>query len=219
MIDEARFEAFFRSMEELRESQARTDAQLAKTDAQLQRTDAQLAKTDAQLQRTDAQLAKTDAQLQRTDAQLAKTIAKLDKVGVLLGNIGNNQGAVAEEFFFNSLKASQELAGINYDFIDHNVVRSSRGISDEFDILLVNGKDVAIVEVKYRANAKDLEKLLTKKYENFKKLYPMYKDFNHHLALASFKFDEELKEEALGKNVIVLQRKGKVVETFLPRVA
>lgn len=149
------------------------------------------------------------------DERHAKIDAKLYKVAMLLGNIGNNQGAVAEEFFYNSLASTQELAGVKYDFIDHNVTRSTQGVSDEFDILMVNGKDVAIVEVKYKANKKDLEKLLTKKYENFKKLNPMYKDFKHHLALASFKFDEELKEEALEKSVIVLQRKGDVIETFV----
>lgn len=180
MINDQRMEDFFRSLEELRESQAKTDAQLAKT-----------------------------------DAQLADTEATVKKVAMLLGNIGNNQGAVAEEFFYNSLKDTQELAGVSYDLVYHNVTGSAKGVSDEFDILMVNGKDVAIIEVKYRANQKDLQKLLTKKYENFKKLYPMYKELNHHLALASFKMDEALKEEALENNVIVLQRKGKVVETFV----
>lgn len=79
---------------------------------------------------------------------------------------------------------------------------------------MVNGKDVAIIEVKYKAHEKDLKKLITKKYENFRILYPMYKDYKHHLALASFCASDELKEEALSLGVSVLQRRGKIVKSF-----
>ena len=50
-------------IQELKESQLKTDEQLAKTDLQLAKTDKQLAKTDLQLAKTDLQLAKTDAKL------------------------------------------------------------------------------------------------------------------------------------------------------------
>ena len=43
----------------------------------------------------------------------------------------------------------------------------------------------------------------------------MYKDYNHHLGLAAFHINQDLKEEALEQGVIVLQRKGDVVETFV----
>lgn len=168
--------------------------------------------TDQELRELVASLAiKSD----KLDAQLAKTDAKLDKVAKMLGNIGNNQGEVAEEFFYNSLAPKQDLAGIHYDFIEKNVTKSSNGIEDEFDIVMVNGKDVAIIEVKYKAHERDLEKLLNKKYPNFKTLYPMYKDYNHHLALASFHITPKLKEQALDAGVMVLQRKGDVIETFV----
>jgi len=93
----------------------------------------------------------------------------------MLGNIGNNQGDVAEAFFYNSLKADQDLAGIHYDSIEKNVTKSTNGIEDEFDIVMINGSDVAMIEVKYKAHEKDLEKLLGKKYTNFKTLYPIYR--------------------------------------------
>jgi len=172
-------------------------------------------KTDAQLAKTDAQLAKTDAQLAKTDAQLAKTDAKVAKLAELYGNASNNQGDVAEEFFYNSLKEKKSLAGIHYDFVDYNWSTRVGTVQDEFDIVMVNGKDIAIIEVKYKANDKDLEKLLTKKIENFKLLYPLYKDYNHHLGLASFHMNKDLIERALEKGVVVLQRKGDVMETYL----
>jgi len=159
---------------------------------------------------------KTDEQMQKTDEQMKKTDERLNRVAKLVGNISNNQGDIAEEFFYNSLADKPSLAGINYDFIDKNVTRRKNSIEDEYDILLVNGKDIAIIEVKYKAHQKDIEKLINKKYENFKKLYPEYKDYTHHLGLASFNMNEEVKEFASQNNVILLQRKGEIIETIIP---
>ncbi len=81
--------------------------------------------------------------------------------------------------------------------------------------MLVNGEDVAIIETKYKAHLSDIDRLLTKKYPNFKKLFPEYKDYNHHLAIASFNINDEVKIKALENNITVLQRKGDVFETFV----
>ena len=101
----------------------------------------------------------------RLEASQEKSDRRLDKVAKLVGNISNNQGDIAEEFFYNSLKAKPTLAGINYDFIDKNITRSKNKIEDEYDILLVNGKDIAIIETKYKAHANDIEKLVNKAKE------------------------------------------------------
>jgi len=168
-------------------------------------------KTDAQQARTDAQLAKTVSQLAKTDIQLAKTDAKLDRLAEMYGGVGNNQGAVAEEFFFNSLSTTPELNGIQFDFVDKNITRNQHGIEDEFDIVMVNGDDVFVIEMKYKAHERDLDRLLTKKAMNFRKLFPMYSGYRHHYGLASFHIHDELKERALNSGVTVLQRRGEVV--------
>ena len=110
------------------------------------------------------------------------------------------------------------LNGIHYDLIDKNATRRKNKIEDEYDILLINGKDIAIVEVKYKAHSNDVEKLVNKKYTNFKELYPEYKDYNHHLGLASFNMNDDVKKIAAQNNVILLQRKGKLIETIVPVV-
>ncbi len=169
---------------------------------------------------TQEQLAQAILELKNSNLRLEssqeKSDRRLDKLGKLVGNISNNQGDIAEEFFYNSLKAKPSMAGINYDFIDKNVTRSKNNIEDEYDILLVNGKDIAIIETKYKAHTSDVEKLINKKYENFKKLYPEYKDYTHHLGLASFNMNEDVKELASKNNVILLQRKGDIIETIVP---
>jgi hypothetical protein len=159
---------------------------------------------------------KTDEQMKKTDEQIKETSKGLKKLQKLVGNISNNQGDIAEEFFYNSLKHKPSLAGINYDFVDKNVTRSKNDIEDEYDILLVNGKDIAIIETKYKAHINDIERLINKKYPNFKELYPEYKNYNHHLGLASFNMNNDVKKTAAQNNIILLQRKGDIIETIMP---
>ena len=201
-----RLDKIERIMEKLAISQAQTDAQIA-------RTEAQMAENSAQMAETRAQIAETDAHLRASDDRLTK---KLDTIGKLVGSIGNGHGEIAEEFFFNTISDKLKLAGIEYDFVDKNVTRNKHGVQDEYDIFMVNGKDIAIIEVKYKAHENDVDRLIHKKYKNFKKLFPEYRNFNHHLALASFKVHDDVIKQAREQGVIVLQRRGDVFETTLP---
>jgi len=174
--------------------------------------------TDDELKALVAGLAaaqdRTDAQLARTDAQLAETAAKLDRLAEMYGGVGNNQGAAAEEFYYNSLKAEPVLAGARFDLIDRNVTRSHAGLEDEFDLIFVNGREVFVVEVKCKANERDLERLLDKKAANFRNLFPEHAGRRQRFALAAFHIHDELKQAAFERGVTVLQRKGDVIETL-----
>ncbi|MBL0721755.1 MAG: hypothetical protein JJV88_04165 [Sulfurovum sp.] len=148
-------------------------------------------------------------------ASQEKSDRRLDKVAKMMGNISNNQGDVAEEFFWNSLSATPTINGITYDYANKNAHKRIGNIEDEYDILLVNGKDIAIIETKYKAHSNDIIKLATKKYDNFKKLYKEYENYNHHLALASFHINDDVKDEAKKNNIMLLQRKGEIIEVIL----
>ncbi len=203
--------------QELRDLVASLAVSSKRVDEKLDRlADAQV-KTDAQLAQTDKQLAKTDAQLAKTDKQLAKTDAKLDRVSELLGNISNNMGAVAENFFYNSMKESPTLAGVEYDKALQRLHGHSKGVQDEFDILLINGRDIAVIEVKYHAHEQDVLKVANSKVENFRKLFPEYSDYAVHPVLASFYADHSVLEAAQENGVILLERKGDLIETYVPK--
>jgi len=204
----------FKGLEALRVSQAEASEQMRVSQAEASEQ-MRLSQAEASEQIRLSQ-AETSEQMRKTDEDMKALQQLVKRVSLDVGNIGNSQGAVAEEFFYNSLKATQNLAGIHYDSIDKNLTRASAGIEDEFDIVMINGKDVALIEVKYRARHADLTKLLTRKYENFKKLFPIYKDYNHHLVLATFSLYDDLKDAALSNGVIVLQRKGDTIESFVP---
>ena len=149
--------------------QASTERQLAKITTQLAATDAQLAATDAQLQANAVQQAQTEAKLNRT-------AEKIDRLAEMYGGVSNSQGAVAEEFYYNSLKDKPVLIGMNFDSIYKNIAGNRHGVEDEFDLVLVNRDNVFVLEIKYKAHPRDLARLLEKKRSNFNTLLPQHKD-------------------------------------------
>ena len=156
---------------------------------------------------------KIDARLAKTDAKLAETSAKIDRVSEMVGGISNNQGKIAEEFFYNSLQNEPILAGKRFDLIDNNPLRTHEKICEEYDLILYNGDSVFIIEVKYRVHLKDIETLIHRKGGNFPLLFPQYRDFQQHLGLATFSIEDDVLQEALSQGVTILQRYGNVIET------
>ena len=194
--------------------QKKADARQEKIDARQEKIDARQEKADARQKKIDAQQAKNDAQLAKTIAQMERTNNKIDRLAEMYGGVSNNLGSVAEEFYYNSFKANPVLAGKRF-LVNKNITRCSDGLEDEFDLLLVNGKEVFVVEVKHKAHKNDLNRLLNKKAHNFRQLFPEYGHLEQRLALAAFHFSDDLKKSALKQGVTVLQRKGDVVETLV----
>jgi hypothetical protein len=149
---------------------------------------------------------------QKTDEQLKETDRKLQKVSDMLGGIGQNQGDVAEEFFFNSLVDDPHLGGIHFDDISKNESKRRGKLQEEYDIVMTNGNAIGIVEVKYKAHENDLGKL-ERKMRNFKTLFPWFNNYKLYGAIASFHINDDAKKEALERGFFVLQRKGEVVQT------
>ena len=158
----------------------------------------------------------TDDELKALVASLAvaqqETTRKLDKLGDLYGNIGQNQGDVAEEFFFNSLANDAHLGSIQFDDIEKNGHKRRGKTEEEYDIIMTNGDAIGIVEVKYKAHTNDLDKL-DRKMQNFKKLFPIYQNYKQYGAIASFHINDDAKKEALRRGYFVLQRSGDLVHT------
>ncbi|MCS6823712.1 MAG: hypothetical protein NZ529_05400 [Cytophagaceae bacterium] len=201
-----------RQIAELRLAQEKTDKQIAELRMAQEKTDAQLAKTDAQLAQTDAQLAKTDAQLAKTDAQLAQTDAKLKEASAILSNIGINLGFSTEDLFFNTFKKKPVLAGTHYDEVLRHVCKRSGNLQDEFDMLLINGDSVALIEIKHRVHPNDVDVLINKKLKNFRELYPVYKGHKVYLGLAGMSFPEVAEEKAKEAGIAILRQVGEVAE-------
>jgi Holliday junction resolvase-like predicted endonuclease len=154
----------------------------------------------------------TDDELKELVASLAvaqqESTRKLDRLGELYGNIAQNQGDVAEEFFLQSLLKDNHLGSIHFDDVVKNMEKHRGQIQEEYDLVMTNGDAVGIVEVKYKAHENDLDKL-DRKMRNFKQLFPWFKDYKQYGAIASFHINDEAKKEALKRGYFVLQRECK----------
>lgn len=152
----------------------------------------------------------TSAQMKRTDEQMKRTDEKLERMGINLANIGKNQGDVAEDFFYQSLIRNNRLGKLCFDDVTRNMEKHRGDIQEEYDLFMTNGDSIAIVEVKYKAHLKDIDKL-DRKINNFKKLFPIYKDYKLYGALAAFYINDDAKEEILNRGYFALQRSGDLV--------
>jgi len=171
-----------------------------------------LAEIRALFKETDEQMKRTDEKMKRTDEQMKRTDEKLERIGIRMGNISDNNGANAEDYFFNSLEDKPELGGIKYDTIVKNFMPKSKRGQGEFDIVMVNGESIALIECKYKAHKTDVEKLINKQVDSFKKIFPVYSNYKFYLGIASFSFYPELEDFAKENGIAILKQKGEVVE-------
>ena len=169
-----------------------------------------LAETDRIL---SEKLAETDKQLKETNRQMAESRIEFDrrmrKFEEMNGGLSNNQGMFAEEYFFNSFeKGKQNFFGETFDSIRKNVMGTK--YDDEYDILLINGKSIAIVEVKFRAREKDIDKVL-KKAKTFRINYPDYENHRVYLGLAALTFDKGIEDDCKDNGIAIVKQEGESV--------
>ena len=183
------------------------------TDDELKALVASLAVANEELRVSQAEASEElRASQAETSEQMKRTDEKLERIGLTLGNMGRNQGDVAEEFFYNSLISNLQIGSIQFEDITKNMEKHRGKIQEEYDLFLTNGNSIAVIEVKYKAHLKDIDKL-DRKVANFKKLFPIYKNHDLYGGLASFNINDDAKEEALSRGYFVLQRSGDVVSS------
>ena len=203
-------EDVYKSIKELSDSQKKTDEQIQKLQKSQEKTDEQIQKLEKSQEKTDEQLSKMG---KRHSEMLEDLDRRLNKIGVLVGNISNNQGEVAEEFFVNSLKDVLRIGSLNFDYLLENIHLQTKKINDEFDILLVNGESVALIEVKYKVHPNVIDSL-DKKIEHLK-LMKEYKNYKVYAGVAGFKVPKEVIKKAKQKGYFVLKREGKVIHEYV----
>jgi len=134
-----------------------------------------------------------------------------------LGNIGHNNGLVAEEIVYHSLNKNMTFAGIEFDSIDKGFTREKklpdgRKVKGEYDVILKNGSAIAIIEVKHRVGQEALDRLITVQLPRFKQIFPEYKDFKMYLGLGGMSFEKGIAEKAREQGIATLTLSGDAVE-------
>jgi len=174
--------------------------------ALFQETDRKMRETDRRMQETDRILSEKIA---ATDRQMQETDRRFRAMQKEMGSIANNQGAFAEEYFFNSFeKDEKNFFGEKFDKIMKNV--GGINVEDEYDILLVNGNSVGIIEVKFKAHENDIPKVL-KKVNTFRSNFSAYANHRIYLGLATMAFYPKLEDECVKNGIAIIKQVGDVV--------
>ena len=216
-------ESFWATMNAIAERQAETERQMAENERLRKEADAKyellraetekrIAESQAETERlkaeTERQMAERQAEADRRTAEIDRQI---EKVSQTLGSWANNQGYFAEEYFFNSFERGQQnFFGEKFDEIEKNVKGIKKGFKDEYDILLINGKAVGIIEVKYKGHENDIPKVI-KKAETFRRNFPEYQNHKVYLGLATMAFYPELEKGCINAGIAVIKQAGDTV--------
>ena len=153
------------------------------------------------------------AQLQKeARAEMKESRADFDRrmkeIQKTVGGWANNHEEFAEEYFFNSFeKGQQNFFGEKFDEIEQKVKGIKKGFKDEYDILLINGQSVGIVETKFKAHENDIPKVL-KKADTFRVNFPEYKNHRVYLGLATMAFYPELEQECEKQGIAIVKQVG-----------
>jgi hypothetical protein len=155
-------------------------------------------------------LAETDRVLSEKLDRVAEQQADTDRLvkanAVQINGISKNNGAAAEEYFYNALQyGNKKLFGENFDDVFRGEKRKTiKGYEDEYDIMLFNCGAVCVVEVKYKADSADVLQVLRKE-RTFRANFPEHSKKKLYLAMASMSF-HPLTEKACSDNGIAVMK-------------
>jgi hypothetical protein len=135
---------------------------------------------------------------------------RVKKLEELVGGMGNNNGEMAEEYFYNTFRRNKTFVNETFEKVLRNRCIKN-GIWDaEFDLMLLNGKSAVIIEVKYRAKHENIsiEKLISR-VEPFKALFPDYKNHNIYLGVAAMSFNKMLAIQLHKAGIATIHQEGR----------
>ena len=186
---------------------------LAAVDAILERSSAKikrdLAESSEKFQRD---LAKSSEKFDEEFQKLTKAQALTNKQ---LGGISNYMGAETTEFFYNSFKyGNKEMFGEKFDDVFTEEKRKTiKGYEDEYDILLFNGQAVCIVEVKTKADTRDVVDMGRKKI-TFRENFPEHNEKRLYLAMASRKFHPLTEKACIENGIAIIKQVGDTIAIY-----
>jgi len=152
--------------------------------------------------------------VKQTGLQLAGAEKYIKDLCQQVGGIANSNGAAAEEYFYNSLlNGNKELLGEKYDYVWGSTPGREAGFKDEYDIVLLNGHSVCVVEVKYKADSADFAKLLRKPV-TFRENYPKYKNHKVYVALAGMSFSPLTEKACQDNGIAIMKQVGDTIAIY-----
>lgn len=164
--------------------------------------------TDQELKDLVASTAKTVDEL---SVKMKRTDERFSELAKKYGGLSDNLGAAAEEFFYNSLRDAPVVGGIRYNEVIPKVYGGKIGKQTEYDMVLINGAAVAIIEVKHKVHPSSLEQLEAQ-LASYKTHFPEFQNYALYGGIAGFSIPDEVVAQAKEKGMFVLKCKGELLE-------
>jgi hypothetical protein len=192
--------------EKIEQSREEADRRAVEADRREVEADRREVEADRRAVEADRKFEQSRAEAERETQALKDAIKQVNQQ---IGGIGKSNGAVAEEFFYNSLLHGQRnLFGEKFDdVIKGDKVTINKGYEDEYDILMVNGRAVCVVEVKYKADSSDLPQVF-RKAQTFRVNFPQHNQKSVYLALAGMSFTPLTEQVCKDNGIAVMKQVG-----------
>ena len=160
-------------------------------------------------------LKELSASQKETEQQVKETSKTLR---TYIGDSGNRWGKLGENLVKGSLAQRLKERGIQVERVLTNV----KNKFTEFDLIVINGKEVVVVEVKASLDPSDVDEF-AKDIENFKIWWPEFKNKTVYGAMAFLiKSNRQAESLAQKKGFFVIEATGDVIiqnkKDFKPRI-
>lgn len=147
--------------------------------------------------RLNARFKETDEQFKQTDRQIKELSA------LFTDQWGKMVEALVEP---SALQLFQER-GIDVRYTYRRVEAQLNGRQMELDLLLENGNEVVVIEVKSNLRVEDVNDFIGT-LERFPEFFPRYRDYKIYGGVAGLMFSEESDKYAYRKGMFVLSATG-----------
>jgi hypothetical protein len=168
--------------------------------------------TRMQFQETDKKFQETNMQFQETDKKFQETDKQIKELKKIIFGIGENQGHATEDFFYNGFDATRNVSGIIYDYVERNRKRHKGAKQGEYDILLVNGNTLLVVEVKFKLHPDTVAKFATEKLPLFRELFPEYAGYTVYAGVAGMSIPSDTLNIARKYGLLVFTQSGQEIQ-------
>ena len=145
-------------------------------------------------------------QQEERNIQEVKWQKEIKKIHKEIAEVTGSHGREAEYMFYRSLKKHLKILGFSFDkiFIHVQAKKNSR----EYDMILVNGDYIALVEVKRTASKEDVLKLVNEQAKDLRTDMTEYKDKKIICVLAAYICIDEVIEFAKEMGICILLKDG-----------
>ena len=149
------------------------------------------------------------------DKRLATLMEITGTTNSKLKGLDDNIGLGVEELFFESINKNKKIGNIQYDQCNQNFKISNNSNKfetlGEIDIMLVNGTQIALIEVKHRVSKKAILQILKNK-QLFIDNFPESRNFNCKIYLAGLYLPSKIKEDMKKNNIGFIKIRGEHFE-------